>query len=139
MNLIKRKVILRFPPQSGDKPLSYVLVKDYDIRINILKAEVMPGKTGRLLLEMEGLQENLDKGLAFLEQHSVECQPMEKRLNFRQDNCINCGNCTAVCFAGALSMNKETWKLEFNQDNCILCELCVKACPLRLFDIDFSE
>jgi len=64
MNLIKRKVILRFPPQSGDKPLSYVLVKDYDIRINILKAEVMPGKTGRLLLEMEGLQENLDKGLA---------------------------------------------------------------------------
>jgi ferredoxin len=139
MNLIKRKVILRFPPQSGDKPLSYVLVKDYDLRINILKAEVMPGKTGRLLLEMEGLQENLDKGLAFLERHSVECQPMEKRLSFNQNNCINCGNCTAVCFAGALSMNKDTWKLEFNQENCILCELCVKACPLRLFDIDFSE
>ena len=50
----KKRYILKFPAQSGDKPLSYHLVKDYDIRINILKAEVWPGKTGSLLLELEG-------------------------------------------------------------------------------------
>jgi L-aspartate semialdehyde sulfurtransferase ferredoxin len=42
--MIKKRFILNFPPDSGDKPLSYHLVKDYDIRINILKAEVFPGK-----------------------------------------------------------------------------------------------
>jgi L-aspartate semialdehyde sulfurtransferase ferredoxin len=139
MNIVKRRITLRFPPQSGDKPLSYVLVKDYDIRINILKAEVMPGKRGFLLLEMEGRQSNLDKGIAYLESHHVDCQPLEKQINFNSDKCINCGNCTAVCFAGALTMNPETWLLEFNKDECVACELCVKACPLKLFNIDFRD
>lgn len=139
MNVVKRRIILKFPPQSADKPLSYVLVKDYDIRINILKAEVIPGKRGSLLLEMEGRQSNLDKGIAYLEAHNVECQPLDKRIKFNQEKCISCGNCTAVCFAGALTMNHETWLLEFNKDECIACELCVKACPLKLFDIDFKD
>ena len=139
MNIVKRRIILRFPPQNGDKPLSYVLVKDYDIRINILKAEVMPGKRGSLLLEMEARQSNLDKGIAYLEAHNVECQPLDKRIQFNSDKCISCGNCTAVCFAGALTMNQVTWKMEFNKELCVACELCVKACPLRLFDIDFRD
>lgn len=139
MNIVKRRIILRFPPQSGDKPLSYVLVKDYDIRINILKAEVMPGKRGSLLLEMEARQSNLDKGIAYLEGHNVECLPLEKRIQFNSEKCISCGNCTAVCFAGALTMNQVTWKMEFNKELCVACELCVKACPLRLFDIDFRD
>ena len=139
MNIVKRRIILRFPPQSGDKPPSYVLVKDYDIRINILKAEVMPGKRGSLLLEMEARQSNLDKGIAYLEAHNVECQPLDKRIQFNSEKCISCGNCTAVCFAGALTMNPVTWKMEFNKELCVACELCVKACPLRLFDIDFRD
>jgi ferredoxin len=139
MNIVKRRIILRFPPQSGDKPLSYVLVKDYDIRINILKAEVMPGKRGSLLLEMEAAESNLAKGLAYLEAHNVEVQPLEKRIKLKDTQCINCGNCTAVCFAGALTMNPETWELQFNKEECVACELCVKACPLRLFEIDFRN
>lgn len=40
--MIKKRFILNFPPDSGDKPLSYHLVKEYDIRINILKAKFFP-------------------------------------------------------------------------------------------------
>ena len=43
--MIKKRYVLNFPPDSGDKPFSYHLVKDYDIRINILKAEVYPEKS----------------------------------------------------------------------------------------------
>jgi L-aspartate semialdehyde sulfurtransferase ferredoxin len=55
--MIKKRYVLNFPPESGDKPLSYHLVRDYDIRINILKAEVYPGKRGSLLLELQGKKE----------------------------------------------------------------------------------
>ncbi|HPR32760.1 MAG TPA: 4Fe-4S binding protein [Prolixibacteraceae bacterium] len=139
MNIIKRRYILRFPPQSGDKPLSYVLVKDYDIRINILRAEVMPGKRGSLLLEMEARKSNLEKGIDYLVRHNVECQPLDKRIRLNHEKCIHCGNCTAVCFAGALTMHPQTWELVFNKEQCIACELCVKACPLGLFEIDFRD
>jgi len=135
--MIKKRFILNFPPESGDKPLSYHLVKDYDIRINILKAEVYPGKMGSLLLELQGKKENIEKGVDYLTQHHVVCEPLDKRIHFKAEECIDCGNCTAVCFAGALTMNRETWKLEFDKNKCVVCELCIPACPLNLFEIDF--
>ncbi|MGF7137857.1 NIL domain-containing protein [Roseimarinus sediminis] len=139
MKMVKRRYVLKFPPQSGDKPLSYVLVKDYDISINILKAEVIPGKRGNLLLELVGKRSNIEKGIAYLQSHDVDCSPLDKKITLTQERCINCGNCTAVCFAGALTMHPETWELQFNKDECIVCELCVKACPLNLFEIDFHN
>lgn len=132
----KKRYVLRFPAQSGDKALSYHLVKDYDIRINILKAEVRPGKTGSLVLELEGTAENLKKGIAWLEENQVSCEPIDKKIRWNQEKCISCGNCTAVCFSGALTMDKN-WELQFNPEKCIVCELCVPACPLNLFEIDF--
>ena len=139
MKTVKRRYVLKFPPQSGDKPLSYVLVKEYDISINILKAEVIPGKRGNLLLELEGTKTNIKNGINYLSEHQVECSPLDLKITWNEAKCINCGNCTAVCFAGALSMNQESWKLQFNKDECIVCELCLKACPLNLFEIDFHN
>lgn len=139
MTLKKKRYILKFPPQSGDKPLSYHLVKEYDIRINILKAEVRPGKTGSLVLELEGTKENLKLGIQYLKDNHVSCEPLNKKIKWDHERCINCGNCTAVCFAGALVMDQKKWELEFDPDKCIVCELCVPACPLNLFKIDFRE
>lgn len=136
--MIKKRFILNFPPDSGDKPLSYHLVKEYDIRINILKAEVFPGKRGSLLLELHGKAANIEKGIAYLTAHDVECEPLEKRIRFQEEKCISCGNCVAVCFAGALTMGTPHWKLQFDKSQCVVCELCVTACPLKLFDINFQ-
>jgi L-aspartate semialdehyde sulfurtransferase ferredoxin len=135
--MIKKRYVLNFPPESGDKPLSYHLVRDYDIRINILKAEVYPGKRGSLLLELQGKKENIEKGVQYLTDHQVICEPLEKRIRFQEQKCLDCGNCTAVCFAGALTMNRTSWKLEFDKSQCVVCELCIPACPLHLFEIDF--
>ncbi len=135
--MIKKRFVLNFPPQSGDKPLSYHLVKEYDIRINILKAEVYPGKRGSLLLELHGKAVNIDKGISYLQKHNVKCDPLDKCITHEADKCIDCGNCTAVCFAGALFMDKD-WKLQFDKSKCVVCELCVTACPLKLFKIDFN-
>lgn len=135
--MIKKRYILNFPPESSDKPLSYHLVRDFDIRINILKAEVYPGKRGSLLLELKGKKRNIEKGIEYLSEHQIICEPLDKRIRFEEEKCIHCGNCTAVCFAGALIMNKETWKLEFDKNKCVVCELCIPACPIHLFEIDF--
>ena len=136
--MIKKRFILNFPPDSGDKPFSYHLVKDYDIRINILKAEVYPGKRGSLLLELQGKKENIEQGVEYLRKQNIICESLEKRIHFQEEKCIDCGNCTAVCFAGALTMNRKTWKLEFDKSQCVVCELCIPACPLHLFEIDFK-
>jgi ferredoxin len=139
MKMQKKRYVLKFPSQSGDQPLSYHLVKDFDIRINILKAEVRPGKTGSLVLELEATASNLSKGIAYLEENNVSCEPLNKKITWDQVRCVHCGNCTAVCFAGALEMDPQQWDLQFDSEKCIVCEMCVPACPLNLFRIDFRE
>jgi len=135
--MTKKRYILNFPPESGDKAFTYYLVKDYDLRINILKAEVYPGKRGSLLLELEGKKENIEKGVEYIRNSKVTCESLDKRIRWNEEKCINCGNCTAVCFANALTMDRTNWTLAFDKNKCVVCELCIAACPLHLFEIDF--
>lgn len=139
MKEVTRRYVMKFPPQSADKALSYRLIKDYDIKINILKAEVRPGRSGSLLLELESLPANIKKGIEYLEANNVICERLGKKIKFNEKKCINCGNCIGVCFTGALTMDRENWELHFEPENCVVCELCVPACPMNLFQINFHD
>ena len=132
----KIKVFLYFPPDKTDKPIVYYLVKDYDIIFNILQAEIEPSKRGRLTIELEGTEENLQKGLEFIESQGVKYRIFNKNIIWNEDNCVHCGACTAVCPSQALSLNREDWSLNFDQSKCLVCEECIKACPMKAIDVD---
>jgi ferredoxin len=124
------KLGLKFPPEKADKPVVTNLVK-FDLSFNILKAYISPGKTGTIILELKGSDENFDRSLAYLEEEGVQVKVYTDSVIRYEDKCIHCGACTAVCPSGALVMNKETWELEFDMDACLLCGHCVRACPAR--------
>lgn len=134
-----RKVILSFPVDATDRSLTYDLVKQFDIRINILKAEIQAGKSGSLLVELEAEEELLAKGIAYLTDNGVTVSPVSSKVSYNADLCINCGNCVSACFSHALTIGAPDWKLHFNPEKCIACKLCLKSCPLKLFQIEFAE
>lgn len=133
------KLILYFPPEMTDKPFSYHLVKDFDLIFNILQAEVKPGKRGRLTVELEGKEENLEKALDYIVANDIQYRPFNKNIVRNQGECMDCGACTAVCPSGALYMNKDSWKLVFDESKCLLCELCIDACPVKAIDVNMFE
>ena len=126
----KIKVGLLFPPEKTDKPVVTNLVK-YNLSFNILKAYISPGKTGTIIMELTGSDEDFDRSLAYLEEEGIQVKVYTDSLIRYEDKCIHCGTCTAVCPSGALVMNRETWELEFDMDACLLCGHCVRACPTR--------
>mgnify|MGYP001462353904 CR=1 FL=1 len=136
--MAKRRVVLSFPPELTEIPLTYHLVKDYDLAINILKAKITPGEEGKLVLELSnGSPERIEAGIEFLEKQGVTIQPLSKEIVLDEEECINCGACTAVCTSGALELNPETAHLDFDRERCIVCELCVPACPMRVIKVMF--
>lgn len=135
--MARKKVVLSFPPETVKKPITYHLVKDYDLVINILRAEVREEEAGRMVLDIEGDEKSIDKGLAFLKGQGVAIQEAARDITLDEELCVDCGACTAVCRSDALTLNKDTMKLEFDKDNCIFCELCVKACPLQIIKVEF--
>lgn len=135
--MFKKRVVLTFPPELTEKPLTYHLVKDYDLAINILKAKITPGEEGKLVVELSnGSEERITEGLEFLTGQGVRIEPLSKEISLEEEECIHCGACTAVCSSGALCLGEDD-RLLFDRERCIVCELCVTACPLGIIRVTF--
>jgi ferredoxin len=136
--MAKKRVVLTFPPELTEKPITYHLVKDFDLAINILRAKITPGEEGKLVLELSnGSEEMIKKGLDFLVQQGVGVEAVSKEISLTDEDCIHCGACTAVCQPGALQIDPDTGRLHFEKERCIVCELCVPACPLGIIKVLF--
>ena len=124
------KIGLKFPPEKTDQPVVTNLV-EYGLKFNILKAYVTPGKTGNIILELFGSDDDITRGLEYLRGEGIVVRTYTDSVIRFEEKCMHCGACTAVCPSGALKMNQDTWELEFDMDKCLLCGHCVRACPAR--------
>lgn len=75
--MARRRVRLTFPAELVQKPLIYRLAKDFDIVTNIRRADVRADH-GWCVLELEGAEDRLDQGVAWLEQQGVTVDPIER-------------------------------------------------------------
>jgi len=132
---MKTKILLNFPNHLADKPITYRLIKDYDLAINILRASIDYNVEGKLLLEVIGSVERIDQAVDFLRNEGITVNVYKKQVIRNEEECIHCGACTAVCSIEALHFNPDRWKMEFDAEKCLVCGLCVQACPLRIIEV----
>ena len=133
-----QKIILTFPSEVSGDPIIYELIRAYDIKVNILKAEIQPGQIGSLLVELDAEDDRVEQAKAFFTSRGIAINPVASRISYDDTRCIHCGNCASACFAGALRIAPPDWHLHFDPEKCIACKLCLKSCPLKLFSIEFS-
>jgi L-aspartate semialdehyde sulfurtransferase ferredoxin len=131
------KVTFYYRTKDIKKPITYHLVKDYDLRINILHADIDQQKEGKLFLDITGTKENIQKALEFVEKEGVRYKIFTQAVTWNESECIHCGTCTAVCPSDALQMDRTDWSLRFDRSKCMACELCIKECPLQIIKIGF--
>lgn len=134
----KRRMVLKFSAETVGEPITYNLIREYDVLINILNADISHGREGQLLIEMAGEKGKLQEALTYLENKGVIISPVVKTILFKETECIHCGSCSSVCFTEALSMDPQSRELQFSAEKCVACELCIKACPLMLFELNFG-
>jgi hypothetical protein len=75
--MAKMRVYLTFPPEQIKEPVIYRLGKDFDIVTNIRRADVT-ATHGWVTLEIEGREEDLERGVAWLKAQGVKVDPIEK-------------------------------------------------------------
>jgi ferredoxin len=135
--MTSKKIVLHFPHRLVDQPIVYKLVKDFDLRFNILKASVTPKEEGLMVLELYGDDKAFDKGMEYLKSSGVKIQPLSEDIVRNADKCTDCGVCVPLCPVQALVVDEKTKKIVFHEDKCIACELCVKICPNRAMEVHF--
>lgn len=130
-----RRVVLRFGASIADKPIIYRLVKDYDLVVNILRANVNPQREGTMVLSMSG--KNCDAGIDYLKERGVSVRPLEQAIRRLDYRCTMCGACTAICPTGALYLERPGMEVLFDHDQCVVCGLCTTACPVKAMEASF--
>jgi ferredoxin len=135
--MARRRWDLTFPPASSRKPVTYHLVKDFDLEPNILRARIDPGQRGHMLVEVNGGKEQIEAGVSFMESQGVVVKEAASDIRLDELECVLCGVCTAVCRPKALSLESSTSDLLFDKDECVYCEACVLACPRRAITLEF--
>jgi ABC-type methionine transport system ATPase subunit len=71
-----KRVKLTFPPRLIKEPVLFTMAKKYDVMPNIRRARVTES-VGEIVLELEGLEENLLKGIQSLIDQGITVELIE--------------------------------------------------------------
>lgn len=132
----KVKVKLYFPREWTSKPLMSEVILRYGIAFNILHADITYDSAGTIIAEFSGEDKNVNDALDYINSVGVSYKLYNKSIIIKENECINCGACTAVCPSYALTMDENN-ELVFDKEKCLVCELCIKACPLGIISTEF--
>jgi ABC-type methionine transport system ATPase subunit len=73
---MKKRVKLTFPQHLIKEPVIFIMAKKYDVMPNIRRARVTE-TVGEMILELEGTEENLSKGIKSLREQGVVVELVE--------------------------------------------------------------
>jgi ABC-type methionine transport system ATPase subunit len=73
---MKTRFKLTFPQNLIKEPVIFTMAKKYDIIPNIRRAKVT-ATVGEMILELEGGEDNIEKGIKFIKQQGVDVELVE--------------------------------------------------------------
>jgi L-aspartate semialdehyde sulfurtransferase ferredoxin len=129
------KLVFSFPPRTVEEPVTYHLIKDYDLKINILRASIDPGKRGRMVVELTGTETQLNSAYNYLERQGVNLEPLAEEIRHDEERCTSCTACLPACPTAALSVDRDSWLVSFEAQKCIVCLSCINVCPYKAMEV----
>lgn len=133
---MKTKLRINFPKDLTTTPLTYRLIKEFDLHVNILKANIDYNHNGHMLYEVTGKKEQIENTVKEIRALGMECQLLDSTIIIDKDLCTDCGLCSSICLSDALTIGAPDWELNFNTDNCVGCNHCIEVCPAKAIRIN---
>lgn len=135
--MAKKRIVLTFPPSLVSQPITYHLVKDYDLMFNIMRGVITPDEEGRLVISLSGNKKSLEDGIEYLKKQGINVESLAHDIKWYENKCTHCTACIPACPTEAMSVNRETMEVTFTKEKCIACELCISICPFKALAINF--
>ncbi|MCR4400984.1 MAG: NIL domain-containing protein [Syntrophomonadaceae bacterium] len=137
--MVRHRIVCFFTAAQSEQPIIYRLVKDYDLVLNILKADINPQKEGFLVVELTGLKKNYTQGIRYLRDLGVRVEPLSQTVVWQEEVCIQCGACASFCPTGALAIkDRRDMLVSFDNSKCVICGMCLDCCPTRAVKLHFE-
>lgn len=133
---MKKRVLLRYSMERADKPILASVIRETDVEINILHADITSETGGEIFIVLESTEEKVNEAIKMFRSRGVKVEEVEHAITLDEDACIDCGACVSVCPTDALRL-AEDYSLVLDEEECIHCGACVPVCPV--FALDMRE
>jgi len=130
------KLVFIFPENIVEEPVTYNLISEYGVRVNILRASIDPGKQGQMVVELSGEEIQISQGLNYLENVGVRVTPLGQNIQRLEDRCTSCTSCIPHCPTQALDVDRESWNVTFDPEKCIVCFSCLETCIYNAMSVE---
>ena len=130
------KLVFIFPENIVEEPVTYNLISEYGVRVNILRASIDPGKQGQMVVELSGEEIQISQGLNYLENVGVRVTPLAQNIQRLEDRCTSCTSCVPHCPTQALDVDRESWNVTFDPEKCIVCFSCLETCIYNAMSVE---
>lgn len=128
---MEKKFKITYNEANVQGSVAYVLVKEFDLTPNVLKAEISGDGSGIMIVSVVGDEDVIDKGMKRVEEIGYIVCPVENHIHKDEEKCWSCGACISVCPTKSIITDSDTYEVKVNYSSCIACGSCVNACSVK--------
>ena len=129
-----KKFKIEFDEANVQDSVAYILVSEFDLKPDVLKAQISGDGSGVMILALEGDEEKLVAAENRLKQAGFNVS-ITKRIECDRDLCWNCGACMSICPVFCFTFDKDTMEVALDNSKCIACGACVNACSVHALSL----
>lgn len=133
---MEKKVRIDFDESNVLESVTYTLVSEFDLKPNVLRADIAGDGRGFMLLSIVGEKENLLSGLRHLREQGFGVRELSGHIFHDYDRCWSCGACVSLCPTRSIFFDRETQEVRLNTDTCIACGSCINACSVKAIQLE---
>ncbi|MCQ2079516.1 MAG: 4Fe-4S binding protein [archaeon] len=128
---MEKKYKISYNENNVQGSVAYILVKEFDLTPNILKAEIEGDGTGKMVLSVKGEPDVIDRGIQRIQDAGYNVIPLCSHITRDDSKCWDCGACVSLCPTHSLRVDPETFEVNLGIETCIACGACVNACSVH--------
>ena len=115
--------------------VTYTLVSDYNLKPNVLRADIGGDGSGFMLLSVKGDCDDVILGMNYLRELGFQVRELSGHISHDSDRCWSCGACVSLCPTRSI-YHDENMDVKLNTRTCIACGACINACSVKAIQLD---
>ena len=132
---MEKKFKIDFNEGNVQGSVAYILVSEFQLVPNILKAEIDGDGSGIMIVSVSGDKDKIEACVRKLGELGYIVSPLDSHILHNDDRCFSCGACTSQCPTKSIYLDKDTYELRIREDTCIACGCCIDACSVKALSL----
>ena len=116
--------------------VTYTLVSRFNLRPNVLRADIEGDGSGFMLLSVIGEEDDIAEGMAYIEESGFSVRELSGHITHDYDRCWNCGACVSLCPTKSIYHEPDTMAVRLKTNTCIACGASINACSVKAIQLE---